>query len=82
MSHVPHELAVEFPEQAGLIHELKTTDTRFATLIERYHLVNRAVHRMETRIQPVSDATEQATRRERMRLKDEISQALLAGAAD
>jgi uncharacterized protein YdcH (DUF465 family) len=78
MSHVPHELAGEFPSQAGHIHALKVTDSRFANLVERYHVVNRAVHRMEKRIEPVSDETEQATRRERVRLKDEIAQAVEA----
>lgn len=81
MSHVPHDLPNEFPGQAGLIHDLKVADPHFASLVGRYHEVNRAVHRMETRVEPVSDSTEQATRRERMRLKDEIARALDAAAA-
>ncbi|ACL55468.1 YdcH family protein [Methylobacterium nodulans] len=76
MSHVPHELTDEFPGQADRIRALKLADGRFAALVERYHAVNRAVHRMEARIEPVSEETEQGTRRERMRLKDEIARML------
>ena len=79
MSNVPHELGAEFPGQSALIHNLKLADPSFATLIERYQTVNRAVHRMEARIEPVSEETEQASRRERMRLKDEIARVLSTG---
>lgn len=76
MTHVPHELAADFPEHADRIHELKTRDRHFAQLAEAYHRVNREVHRMETRVEPVSDRVEEQARRERMRLKDEIARYL------
>ncbi|KMO41583.1 hypothetical protein VQ02_05250 [Methylobacterium variabile] len=78
MSHVPHDLAAEFPGQAGRIQALKHADDRFADLVERYHVVNRALHRMEERIEPVSEETERASRLERLHLKDEIARALAA----
>lgn len=81
MSHVPHELAEEFPAQVERIQALKLADQRFATLVERYHTVNRALHRMEERIEPVSESTERTLRHERLRLKDEVSRALEAQAA-
>ncbi|WP_430911541.1 YdcH family protein [Methylobacterium sp. sgz302541] len=80
MSHVPHELAEEFPAQAERIQALKLADQRFAALVERYHTVNRALHRMEERIEPVSESTERTLRRERLHLKDEVSRALEAQA--
>lgn len=73
MSHTPHELAEEFPQDADKIHALKTTDSHFARLMESYHDVNRAVHRSETGIEPVDDLTEQKMRKERMALKDQIA---------
>ncbi|AKS41079.1 YdcH family protein [Wenzhouxiangella marina] len=76
MSHTPHELAEEFPEYKDKIHDLKASDRHFAKMIEKYHEVNRAVHRMETRVEPVTDEVEEAKRRERMALKDEIAQYL------
>lgn len=60
---------------------LKRVDGRFSELVERYHVVIRAFHRMEERIEPVSAETEPAARRERLHLKDEIARVLAAEAA-
>jgi uncharacterized protein YdcH (DUF465 family) len=73
MSHTPHELAEEFPEFKDKIHDLKMNDAHFARMFEKYHEVNRTVHRMETRIEPVTDEIEEQTRRQRMELKDQIA---------
>lgn len=81
MSHVPHELAEEFPGQNDLIHARKLSDPHFARLVEEYHEVNRAIHRVETRVEPASDERETALRRERLRLKDEIARLLEQKAA-
>ncbi|MBV6658973.1 MAG: YdcH family protein [Devosiaceae bacterium] len=72
MSHVPHELAEEFPEHAEVIHRLKGENAHFAKLFDAYHEVNRAVHRAETNVEPTGDAHMEEMRRERMKLKDEI----------
>lgn len=79
MSHTPHELAEEFPQDVDKMHALKTTDNHFAKLFEAYHTVNRAVHRAETGVDPVDDFTDQKMRKERLALKDEIA-AILASA--
>jgi uncharacterized protein YdcH (DUF465 family) len=73
MSHTPHELAEEFPQDTARIHELKISDPHFARLMEAYHEVNRAVHRAETGVEPVDQSAETDLRKERMRLKDEIA---------
>ena len=72
MSHTPHELADDFPEDKERIAELKRTSPHFAKMEARYHEINRTIHRMEERIEPVSDVTELALRRERMQLKDQL----------
>ena len=36
MSHTPHELSEEFPEQGQRIHELKQADAHFAELVDEY----------------------------------------------
>ncbi len=72
MSHTPHELAEEFPEKAALISDLKQSDAHFAKLSEEYHEVNRAVHRAETNVEPVSEQAENDMRKKRAALKDEI----------
>jgi uncharacterized protein YdcH (DUF465 family) len=73
MSHTPHELAEEFPQDADKIHELKMSNPHFAKLMDAYHEVNRAVHRAETGVEPVDDFTDARMRKERMALKDEIA---------
>jgi uncharacterized protein YdcH (DUF465 family) len=72
MSHTPHELTEEFPEAAAKIHALRATDTHFARIADAYHDVNRQVHRMETNVEPASDAAQAELRLKRLMLKDEI----------
>ncbi len=71
-SHTPHELHEEFPDKADRISELKQSDARFARLAEEYHEINRAVHRAETKLEPVDNLTEGEMRKKRAALKDEI----------
>jgi uncharacterized protein YdcH (DUF465 family) len=78
MSNTPHELGDDFPGQADLIHELKTTNAHFANLADRYHEINRAVHRDETDVEPTDDLHMAELRKERMALKDQIAAALRA----
>ena len=76
MGNTPHELAEEFPDMADRIHALKTSDSRFARLVEEYHEVNRQIHRIETRVEPASEDVEEEFKRRRVRLKDESAQML------
>ena len=78
MSHTPHELTEDFPEHADRISELRRSDTHFARLVDKYHDVNRAVHRAETNVEPLSDTAETELRKRRAALKDEIYGALVA----
>ena len=79
MSHTPHELTDDFPTEKERISELKRTSPHFAKLADRYHEINRTIHRMEERIEPVSDVTEHALRRERMMLKDQLYAMIQSG---
>lgn len=78
MSHTPHELAEEFPNEIGKMQDLKQANSHFAKLYDEYHEVNRAIHRAETDVEPVSDDHANTLRRKRMALKDEISALLRA----
>ena len=73
MSHTPHELAEEFPAEVDKIHALKVSDPHFARLHDDYHDVNKAIHRAETLIEPVSPEHETELRRKRLALKDQIA---------
>lgn len=76
MSHTPHELAEEFPDQIDAMHQLKQDSAHFAKLYEDYHIINRAIHRAETNVEPTDDFRMGQMRKERLAMKDEISVAL------
>ncbi|KQU54574.1 hypothetical protein ASG72_02765 [Bosea sp. Leaf344] len=78
MSHVPHDLVSEFPEQAELIQWLRASDRHFERLAEEYHDLNRDLHRVETRVEAASEEREAQMRRQRLFLKDQIAAALAA----
>jgi uncharacterized protein YdcH (DUF465 family) len=80
MSHTPHELHEEFPESAAKLHALKETSAHFRTLSERYHDVNRQIHRAEAEVEPMDDEALETLKKTRLHLKDEIA-TLLAKAA-
>ncbi len=73
MSHVAHELTDEFPAKAQAIHNLKASDAHFARLADRYHELNRTLHRMESNVEPADDFTIEDLKKERLKLKDEIA---------
>ncbi|CUH38469.1 hypothetical protein JSE7799_01416 [Jannaschia seosinensis] len=81
MSHVPHELSEEFPDAGERISRLKSGSTHFAKMVDRYHEVNREIHRVETNVEPCSDQHALDLRRERLHLKDSIAAALAAETA-
>ncbi|MFG1426544.1 YdcH family protein [Roseixanthobacter glucoisosaccharinicivorans] len=72
MSHTPHQLAADFPDLAGKLHELRESDPHFAHLVAEYDKVNDVVHKAETNLEPMDDLALDTVRKERVRLKDEI----------
>ena len=73
MAHTPHELAEEFPNDVDRIHELKTGNAHFRRLFDQYHEINAQIHRAETNVEPMDRFAEEALRKTRMHLKDEIA---------
>lgn len=78
MSHRAHELAEEFPGEAAAIQAKKAENAHFAGLTDRYHDVNRTLHRMETNVEPADDTIIEELKKERLKLKDEIAHFLRA----
>lgn len=72
MTHVPHDLAADFPEHTQRIHDLRESNGHFQRLYAEYCDVNGAVHRAETRIDAISDEAEHELRQRRAHLKDEL----------
>ena len=76
MSHTPHELSEEFPDKIDRIHELKESDAHFRKIFDEYHNLNRAIHRAETKVEPVDHLHEETLRKQRLALKDQIARML------
>ena len=72
-AHTPHELHDEFPRDAETLHRLKFGNAHFCNLAERYHAVNRAIHRIEAEIEPCSDSHAERLKKQRLTLLDEIA---------
>lgn len=72
MSHVPHELAEEFPDKVERIRELRASDAHFARLTDEYHELNRTIHRGETDIEPMGDFHLEDLKKRRLALLDDI----------
>lgn len=73
MSHTPHELADEFPNDHALLHELKLNNHHYVTLAERYHELNGEIHRIESEIETPSDEYTETLKKKRLALLDEIA---------
>ncbi len=73
MTHTPHELAEEFPDDQEAMHQLKLSNAHFGKLSDEYHDVNRQVHRIESEIEPASDFALEDLKKKRLALKDQIS---------
>lgn len=73
MSHTPTELADHFPGQVDRIHRLRLENRHFGQLAEEFHSLNRAIHRCETGIEPVSDLHLEAMKKTRLSLLDAIA---------
>jgi len=78
MSNAPNDLADDFPDKVDRIHQLKTSNNRFARLYDEYNELNRTIHRIETRVEPKSEEVEEELKRRRLHIKDEIM-AMLEG---
>jgi len=71
--HTPNELTAIFKRDADLLTRLKTQDAHYARLADEYHAVNRAVHRHESEVEPLSDEHAEALKKQRLGLLDEIT---------
>ena len=72
MSNAPNDLADDFPDKVDRIHQLKTSNNRFARLYDEYNELNRTIHRIETRVEPKPEEVEDELKRRRLQIKDEI----------
>jgi len=72
MSHTPHELADQFPQDAEILHQLKMSNAHFVKLADAYHEVNREIHRIEAEVEAASDDRAEQLKKQRLQLADDI----------
>lgn len=77
MTHVAHELHDAFPQDGAILHDLKVGNPHFGKLADRYHQLNREIHRIESGIDAASDARAENLKKDRLSILDEVS-ALIA----
>ncbi|MGO9132717.1 MAG: YdcH family protein [Methylovirgula sp.] len=76
MTHIAHELKDEFPNDALLIDRLVQTDYEFGRLARGYDAVNRQIYLIESEDAPTSDEVLEELKKQRLKFKDEIAEAL------
>jgi len=76
MTHVAHELAQEFPAHVELIHKLRLADRHFDRLCDRYHSVNRDIHRIEAGVEAATDERLETLKKQRLLMADEVATVL------
>ncbi|AMO71743.1 YdcH family protein [Sphingorhabdus sp. M41] len=73
MSHVLHDLHSEFPDDSTTLHELKISDAHFRTISDRYHDINKEIHRIESEVEAASDERSDDLKKQRLLLLDEVA---------
>lgn len=73
MSQESHDLHAEFPNDNDVLHALKISDGHFRTVADRYHEINKEIHRIEAQVEAASDERSEDLKKQRLRLLDEVS---------
>ena len=76
MSHTPHDLAEEFPDQHDAMRDLRRTNAHAARLMDEYTAINDTLYRVDNNLEPMSDIESLRLHKQRMTLKDEIARIL------
>ncbi len=74
--HLDLALAEEFAGHGETIHRLKVSDAHFKSLMQRNHDLWSQIQNIQNRLTPASDQTLETLEKQRLRLLDEIAQAI------
>ncbi|WP_417590357.1 YdcH family protein [Parasphingorhabdus sp.] len=73
MSHVLHDLHAEFPDDGDTLHQLKVSDPHFRAISDRYHEINKKIHRIEAEVDVASDERSEELKKQRLLILDEVA---------
>jgi uncharacterized protein YdcH (DUF465 family) len=68
-----HDLHSEFPNDGDILHALKLEDAHFRTIADRYHDLNREIHRIESEVEAASDERLEGLKKQRLALLDDVA---------
>jgi len=71
-----HDLYQDFPDLAGKIDLLKMSNPRFARLLDDHDAVDKQIYNVEKGSSPLDGLALEESKRQRLRLKDELCQML------
>ncbi len=74
---IPQELPDEFPDEAALITRLMKTNYLFRRLAGRYDEINHQIYRIESEEEPTTDEVLERFKKQRLKLKDQITRMLI-----
>ncbi len=73
MSQESHDLHAEFPNDGETLHDLKLSDRHFRTIADRYHDLNKEIHRIEAEVEAASDERSEELKKQRLLILDEVA---------
>ena len=73
MTHLSQDLHNAFPDDTETLRRLKASDGRFQALSERFDALDEEARRIETGLEPASDARLEEIKKHRLALLDEIA---------
>lgn len=71
-----HVLTSDFPHHRERIHRLKVEDPEFARLLDEYNRLTKEIEGLEARDGPITDEHMDDLKRQRVHLKDTLSERL------
>ena len=71
MTRTPHDLAVYFPSEIDVLHQLKVENAHFKQLAAAHRHLNREVHWIDEGIDVASDVCVEEVKKRRLGLLDE-----------
>jgi uncharacterized protein YdcH (DUF465 family) len=67
-----HTILQDFPEMSEHIHEIKKTNSHFASLSDKYDELVHSINRMESGAETFADEQLEELKKKRLKLKDEL----------
>jgi uncharacterized protein len=69
----PHDLHSEFTQDGDILHILKLENAHFRIVADRYHDINKTIHRIEAGAEAASDERLEALKKQRLSILDDVA---------